>query len=96
MLSWWGSRVLNCYQPASWLILVHPLSFLHHHHHPCCPNSHPTTCNDLEMSPSPHVRDVGSMTNAPRHIEWTAVAAAPPLFREMWVAYSPSMEKLEQ
>ena len=46
------------------------------------------------MSPSPLMRDVGSNTNAPANVKWTAPTPAPPLSNGMWAAYSCVMEEL--
>ena len=45
-------------------ISVRPLSFLYHHPPPRHLNTLPTTRRNTATSPSSHVRDVGSITNA--------------------------------
>jgi len=86
-----GYWSFNPTSTASWLIL---LSFLYHHHHPQHLNTLPTMIKNPAMSPSPLLRDVGSITNTLRHAEWTVPAPAPPLSRGMWVAHLHSTEGL--
>jgi len=56
----------NTTSTASRLMFVHPLPFLHHHVRPHHRNSLPTTWDYAARSPSPPVRDVGSINNAPQ------------------------------
>lgn len=65
-------------------IMVDVGSFLHHHLPPRHLYSLPTMHHNPAMSPSPLLRDVGSITNALECAAQTTVAPTPPLFRGMW------------
>ena len=69
-------------------------SFLHNHLPPRHLYSLPTTRHNPAMSPSPLLRDVGSITNALGCATRSAVAPAPPLFRGMWAVQLRSTEEL--
>src|ERR1700704_979839 len=60
-----GKRSFNPPSTTSRLIWVCPLSFFYHHPRPRHLDSHPTMRRNMATSPSPHLRDVGSTTNAP-------------------------------
>jgi hypothetical protein len=92
-----GKRSFNPPSTTSRLILARSLSCFYHHPHPRHFESHPTTRRNTATTPSPHLRDVGSTTNAPSNADRRIqVTPAPPLSIGMWAARCCSIEVLER